>query len=291
MVTLNLLPGVAAEVARVAAQVRKSMVSVKGRWNGAGSGIVWRDGIVLSNDHVVRGDQARIQSWDGREYGAKVIGRDKTLDLAALRVEASGLTAATIGPSRSLKLGQLVLAVGNPLGVEGATTLGIISAVGRTAAGGRELVEADIDVYPGNSGGPLADIEGRVIGITSMILTPGIALAVPAHVANVSLAQWLGETSKREGLGVKGWAIPLPSAWAQQVGQPSGVMLGEIMPNSHAEQFGLLVGDILIGYDDAPVLDGEALQRFFNGGGEASELRVLRGGQLRILPLSSGIQV
>ncbi len=292
MSNIPLLPGVASEVAQVAARLRQSMVLVRGRWNGAGSGVVWRDGIILSNDHVVRGDEARVSLWDGRQVDGRVIGRDKTLDLAALRVNAPGAPPAPLGPSRGLRIGQLVIAVGNPLGVEGATTLGIISTLGRTAPGGRDLVEADIDVYPGNSGGPLADVQGRVIGLTSMILTPGIALAVPAHVADTALARWLGETRPlREGLGIKGWAIPLPTPWAQQVGQPSGVMLGEIMPRSQAEQAGLLVGDILIGLDEERVLDGEALQRFLNGGYEPSQVRVLRAGEVQVLPFTPGIQV
>ena len=282
----------AAEVAQVAGRLRQSMVLVRGRWNGAGSGVVWRDGIVLSNDHVVRGDEARLSLWDGRQVDGRVIGRDKTLDLAALRVSAPNLTPAPLGPSRSLQVGQLVMAVGNPLGVEGATTLGIISTLGRTAPGGRALVEADIDVYPGNSGGPLADMQGRVVGLTSMILTPGIALAVPAHVADTALARWLGESRPlREGLGIKGWAIPLPTPWAQQVGQPSGVMLGEVLPASQAEQVGLLVGDILIGLDEERVLDGEALQRFLNGGDEPTAVRVLRAGEVQILPFNPGVRV
>lgn len=292
MSKLSLLPGVAAEVAQVAARLRHSMVLVRGRWNGAGSGVVWRDGVILSNDHVVRGDEARVSLWDGRQVDGRVIGRDKTLDLAALRVNAPNLTPAPLGPSRSLKIGQLVMAVGNPLGVEGATTLGIISTLGRTAPGGRDLVEADIDVYPGNSGGPLADVQGRVVGLTSMILTPGIALAVPAHVADTALARWLGETRPlREGLGIKGWAIPLPTPWAQQVGQPSGVMLGEVLPASQAEQAGLLVGDILVGLDEERVVDGEALQRFLNAGYEPTALRVLRGGEVQVLPASPGTRV
>lgn len=292
MTMLSTLPGVSAAVTQVASRLRQSMVLVRGRWNGSGSGVVWRDNIILTNDHVARGDRAQVSLWDGRQLDAEVIGRDKTLDLAALRVNATGLPIAPIGPSRHLKLGQVVIAVGNPLGVEGATTLGIISAIGRTAPGGRDLVEADIDVYPGNSGGPLADVQGRVIGITSMILTPGIALAVPAHVADVSLARWLGETQpRRQGLGIKGWAVPLPSTWAERVGQPTGVVLGEVLPDSNAEHAGLLVGDILVGLDDERVLDGEALQRFLNGGYEPNALRVLRAGELQVLPLIAAIQV
>ncbi|MFN8471359.1 MAG: trypsin-like peptidase domain-containing protein [Anaerolineae bacterium] len=287
--TLEALPGVASEIAQVAARLRQSLVMVRGQWNGSGSGVIWRpDGIILTNDHVARRDRARVSLADGRTLDARVIGRDKTLDLAAMKVEAGDLPAAVLGDSRRMAVGQLVLAVGNPLGVEGATTLGIISAIGRTMRGGRELVEADIDVYPGNSGGPLADAQGRVLGLTSMILTPGVALAVPTHVAQVALAQWLGESTRKSSLGVRGWAIPLPAAWAERVGQPTGVMLGEVLPSSMAEESGLLVGDIIVGLDGAPVADGEDLQRLLHATAETPTVRVVRGGEILTLGESAG---
>ena len=289
MPTLTTLPGVAGEMAQVAARLRQSLVMVRGRWNGSGSGVIWREGIVLTNDHVMRGDRAQLTLADGRQVDATLIGRDKGLDLAALRTPVLGLPAAPVGNSRALRVGQVVLAVGNPLGVEGATTLGIISALGRVAPGGRELVEADIDVYPGNSGGPLADASGQVVGITSMILTPGVALAVPAHVAETMLARWLGEAPQRDRLGIRGWAVPLPPAWAQRAGQATGIMLGEILPASHAEETGLLVGDILVGVDDEPTPDAEALQRLLNGRNDFGRVRVLRAGEIHELP--GGYQV
>lgn len=275
----QIAPGVATEAARVAAQLRQSMVMVRGRWHGAGSGVIWRDDIILTNDHVARGDQARVTLADGRSLDARVIGRDKTLDLAALRVSPTGMPPTPIGASRDLQVGQVVIAVGNPLGVEGAATLGIISLVGRAASGGRELVEADIDVYPGNSGGPLADVDGRVVGITSMILTPGIALAVPAHVADAALARWLGTASRRDRLGIKGWAAPLPAAWAESVGQAAGIVVGEVEPSSDAAAAGLLVGDIVVGIGDQTVVDAEALKRALHASAGPVDVRVLRGGK------------
>src|SRR3712207_4221725 len=133
MLRLERLTGVSGELAGVAAGLRRSLVVVRGRWNGSGSGVIWRsDGIIMTNDHVVRADGVRVTLDNGREWDAQVVGRDKNLDLAALRIPTTGLPAAPIGNSRALRVGQLVLAVGNPLGVEGAATLGIISAVGRT---------------------------------------------------------------------------------------------------------------------------------------------------------------
>lgn len=286
---LQIAPGVAAEAARVAARLRQSMVMVRGRWHGSGSGIVWRDDIILTNDHVARGDQARVTLADGRNLDATVVGRDKTLDLAALRVSPTGMPPAPIGASRDLKVGQVVIAVGNPLGVEGATTLGIISLVGRSAPGGRELVEADIDVYPGNSGGPLADVDGRVVGITSMILTPGIALAVPAHVADAALARWLGTAARRERLGIKGWAVPLPPAWVERVGQLAGIAVGEVEPSSDAAAAGLLVGDIVVGIDDQTVVDAEALKRALHASAGPVQVRILRAGQARTVTIGGAV--
>lgn len=289
---LETLPGVAGEIAQVAARLRQSLVGVRGQWNGSGSGVIWRpDGIILTNDHVARRDKARVSLADGRTLDARVIGRDKTLDLAALKVDEQDLPSAPPGDSRRMAVGQLVLAVGNPLGVEGAVTLGIISAIGRTMRGGRELVEADIDVYPGNSGGPLADAHGRVLGLTSMILTPGVALAVPTHVAQVALAGWLGESSRKPSLGVRGWAVPLPAAWAERVGQPSGVMLGEVLPASLAEESGLLVGDIIVGLAGEPVMDGEDLQRRLYATAETPSVRVVRAGEIVTLGESDAHRV
>ncbi len=286
---LETVPGVAAEIAQIAAWLRQSLVMVRGEWNGSGSGVIWRpDGIILTNDHVARRDRARVTLADGRTLDGRVIGRDKTLDLAALKVDAHDLPAAVPGNSRAMAVGQLVLAVGNPLGVEGAVTLGIISAIGRTMRGGRELVEADIDVYPGNSGGPLADAQGRVLGLTSMILTPGVALAVPTHVAQIALRSWLGESSRKSALGVRGWAVPLPAAWAERVGQPSGVMLGEVLPASLAEDSGLLVGDIIVGLDGEPVTDGEVLQRLLYAVEDTPTVRVVRGGEIVTLGEHAG---
>lgn len=285
MRSLRALPGVAAETARVASRLRQSMVLVRGRWHGAGSGVVWREHVILTNDHVARADRARVTLADGRQLEASVIGRDKTLDLAALHVPEHGMPIPPLGASRDLRVGQLVMAVGNPLGVEGATTLGIISLVGRAAPGGRELVEADIDVYPGNSGGPLADADGRVVGLTSMILSPGIALAVPAHVADAALARWLGEATRRDSLGVKGWSVPLPAAWAERIGQRGGIVLGEVEPGGDAALAGLLVGDVVVGFDEQAVADAEALMRALRAGAGPATLRILRGGQLQTVSI------
>ena len=183
---LSALAGLTGEAADVIAALRRSVVLIQGR-DGHGAGVVWSgDGLVVTNDHVVRGDRARVELADGRRLEARVTARDRDNDLALLRVPARGLPAAPVGDSRGLRVGDLILAVGHPWGVRETATLGIVSGVGNATWMGRarrDLLQADVALAPGSSGGPLANVRGEVVGIASMILSPGIALAVPAHVA------------------------------------------------------------------------------------------------------------
>ena len=187
-ISLNTLAGITAtELIEV---LRRSVVLVRGR-DGHGAGVVWAasgwetSGTIITNDHVVRGDRAIVEMADGRHLEARVTARDRENDLALLSVPARGLPAAPVGDSRLLRVGELIVAVGHPWGVRETATLGIVSAtgpgtwMGRT---GRDLLQADVRLAPGNSGGPLADARGRVVGIASMVMSPGVALAVPSHI-------------------------------------------------------------------------------------------------------------
>lgn len=176
--------------------LRRSVVIIhSGR--GHGSGVVWDDsGLIITNDHVASTGRVQIEAWDGRKLIGQVAAREPKSDLAAIQTDAAGLVPAGIGDSRSLKVGQLIMAVGHPLGVRGTATLGIVSAAGRVMQSGRlrrEIIHADVELLPGNSGGPMADMSGRVIGIASMIVSPGIAIAVPSHVA----AEFVSRISSR----------------------------------------------------------------------------------------------
>ncbi len=166
--------------------LRRSVVIIHSG-QGHGSGVVWDDsGVIVTNDHVASTGRVLIETSDGRRLPGEVVARDPKNDLAAVRAETAGLPPAAIGDSRGLKVGQLIMAVGHPLGVRGTATLGIVSAVGCVMQNGRsqrEIIHADVELLPGNSGGPLADMSGRVIGIASMIVSPGIAIAVPSDVA------------------------------------------------------------------------------------------------------------
>ena len=198
------------ELASIAATLRRSTVQVRSGNDGVGSGVIWHsDGIIITNAHVVRGLLATVELWDGRVLEAAIIAKDTGRDLAAIKVNEKNLLAANIGNS-DIRVGELVLAVGNPLGVVGALTTGIIHAVGMTVGTGftnnhtdnltepaqstnlnqkyPNWIQADIRLFPGNSGGPLADARGRVIGINTMIVN-GLALAIPSHGVESFLQQ------------------------------------------------------------------------------------------------------
>lgn len=185
----------AAALVQVANAARQQIVLIQRDERGVGSGIVWRaDGIILTNHHVVADHgHVTVVLTDNRKLRASVVASDPALDLAVLKVEAKDLPAATIGESRSLRVGQMVLAVGNPWGQRGVVTMGIISGVGevrvpwlRRAA---EYIRSDVQLAPGNSGGALLDIHGRVIGVNAMIFGGDLSVAIPSDVATQFLLE------------------------------------------------------------------------------------------------------
>jgi serine protease Do len=189
------------ETARLVATLQRSVVQVH-TGGGQGAGVIWHSaGYIVTNHHVVRHNRAVVELADGRRLTATVQARDPENDLALLRVDAWDLPAATVGDSRTLRVGELILAVGHPFGVTGNATLGIVSGTGGSLWLGqaqRELLQADVELAPGNSGGPLADMSGRVVGVASMIVSPGIAVAVPGHVVERFVARWLAPERPEE---------------------------------------------------------------------------------------------
>jgi S1-C subfamily serine protease len=187
------------ETAALVEWIRRSVVLVHSQ-SGQGSGTVWRaDGLIVTNHHVVPTGSAIVEMSDGRRWRGEVIGRDSLNDLAAIRVAASGLQAVSPGDSRKVQLGQLVIAVGHPLGVRDNASLGIVSATQRALQRGRracDILHVDVDLAPGNSGGPVVDMNGRVLGIASMVVSPGIAVAVPSHV----VAEFLASSRSRAAM-------------------------------------------------------------------------------------------
>src|SRR5499425_2084835 len=184
----------------IAEQLRRSTVLINAGGRGNGSGVIWSaDGGIITNAHVARGPQLRVQLWDSREFRATLASRDVARDLALLSVDAPGLAPASVGDSSRVRPGELAIAIGNPLGFVGALTTGVVHAVGPLRGlGPQSWVQADVRLAPGNSGGPLADARGRVIGINTLV-AGRLALAIPSNVVTDFLAAgssdgWLGVT-------------------------------------------------------------------------------------------------
>ncbi len=270
----------AEEIQATAERLRRSTVQVRGRGPGGGSGVIWSpDGLIVTNAHVARGDTATVELSDGRVFEATVTAKDARRDLAALKVDAADLPAAPIGDSDALRVGELVLAVGNPLGLVGALTTGIVHAVGATenvpgprGDGRQEWVQADVRLAPGNSGGPLADARGRVIGINSMI-AGGLGLAVPSN----AVRNFLRARGERPYLGV----VTQPVLVTLDTARAAGLLLLEVTADGPAERAGLLIGDALIAVDGVPfTAPDDLLGALYNAGpGGTLRLDVIRGGR------------
>lgn len=211
------LTNIAAELTEVAAKLRDRTVKVKSGSLGVGSGVIWQsDGLIITNAHVATSNRATVELADGRVFDAVRTQFDPQQDLAALKIVATNLTAATIGNSEALRVGELVLAVGNPFADSGAVTTGIIYANNPRA------VMADLQLYPGNSGGPLADCQGRVVGINTMIVN-GLAVAVKSNTVERFL-----QGNSRPQLGITLQPVLLSR-------RSLGLLVLSILPNSAAE--------------------------------------------------------
>ena len=195
------LQELSAEMADLAAGVRRSLVHIRNGRHGAGAGSIWHpEGLIITNAHVVGSRSIQVTLPDGRDLPANVLAYDNGLDLAALSVEADDLPTIGLGESRRLKPGQIVLAMGNPWGVSGAVTAGIVIGVGSDVpdmpSNGREWVVAGLRLRPGHSGGPMMDVQGRLVGINTMITGPEVAMAVPVHVVKTFLHDALHEQKR-----------------------------------------------------------------------------------------------
>lgn len=282
---MTIIQGYTDELVAIAAELSRSTVQVFGRRYGNGSGVIWHSGLIITNAHVINGSRARVKLSDGRVLDAVCTSRDPKRDLAVLKVEVSDLPAATIGDSATLRVGELVLAIGNPNGIKSALTTGIIHAVKLKDTSSSQWVMADVRLAPGNSGGPLADARGRVMGINTMI-ADGLALAVPSNVVEGFL-----HGSARPYLGVSVQPVLVPQADQRLF----GLLLVEVLSGSPASMAGLIIGDVLIG----------ASGQFFSGlnhltnvlynaaDGELLTLDIIRGGKqiaVEIRPYSDAVE-
>ena len=223
----------------VAERLRRSTVHVSSAGQGHGSGIIVKsDGTIVTNAHVARPGKSVVTLWDGRSFPAEIAARDPRHDLAILQVPASDLPAAPLGDSNRLRAGELVIAIGNPLGFMGALTAGIVHAVGPLPGlGPRKWIQAGVRLAPGNSGGPLADASGNVVGVNTMV-AGRLGLAVPSNEVSRLLR---GETP--QPLGVTLRPIPVTAEGNERL----GLMILELTPESAASRASLLPGDILVG--------------------------------------------
>ena len=251
----------------IAEQLRRSTVLIHSGGRGLGSGVIWSsDGVLVTNAHVAHGSRPTVQLWDGREFEAVAQSRDPRRDLAQLRINASNLPAANPADSSQVRPGELVIAIGNPLGFVGALATGVIHGVGPIRRlGSHSWVQANVRLAPGNSGGPLADARGRVVGINTMV-AGRLALAIPSNEVQDFLTAgpadgWLGVT-------VHPAFIPRPASR----GKTFGLVVLEIEPESPAAQASLLAGDILLGAEEKPFRSIDDLSHVLRGRGP----RVLR---------------
>jgi S1-C subfamily serine protease len=287
-------------VERVGPAVVRLDVAAERRPDGTGSGVVVApDGLVLTNSHVV-GNAARVTATtvDGRSLTARVVGDDPDTDLALVRVDAPvTLPAAPLGNSKLLKRGQLVIAIGNPLGFESTVTTGVVSALGRSlrARSGRlidDVIQTDAALNPGNSGGPLVSSHGEVVGINTALImgAQGICFAVASNTASFVLGELVRHGRVRRayiGIAAQQFTLSRRRRHAAGLAQESAVMVASIEPGSPAERAGLLAGAIILALDGVVITGADDLIRVLAGDkiGRTVELEVLHNGSRRMLSL------
>jgi serine protease Do len=262
---------------------------------GGGSGVVVTpDGFMLTSAHVVDRSDGRVRASfvDGREVEAKLVGTDPLSDLAVLRVENGDLVPAELGDAESLRVGQLVVAIGNPNGFAGSVTAGVVSALGRSLpvrsrAAGRiveNVIQTDAALNPGNSGGALADGRGSVIGINTAVAGVGLGLAVPINATTRKIIGALMSEGRfrRSYLGIAGGSRPLPPRLARELQRTECVEVVEVVEGSPAAKAGLRAEDLIVDLNGEPVDGVDDLQRLMAGEliGEKVVLRTVREGRM-----------
>ena len=291
---------VAARLAGSVANLRVQRRSRDGRAQGAGSGVaITADGFMLTSAHVIDASKGVRASFpDGREVSASVVGSDPLSDLAVLRVDSGELDPSELGDADRLRVGQLVVAIGNPNGFAGSVTAGVVSALGcslptRSKSAGRlveNVIQTDAALNPGNSGGALADGLGRVVGVNTAVAGVGLGLAVPINDATRSIIAALMREGRvrRAYLGIVGGSRPLPPRFSSSLDRRSAVEVVEVVSGSPAEGAGLRPEDLIFEVDGSPTEDVGDLQRLMNAEriGRSLSVRVIRQENLLELELS-----
>jgi len=276
-----------------------SVVQVRGEGRGAGAGFVWHEkGAIVTNYHVVANARTRleVELRDGRLLEANVVDSDPNLDLALLNIPADKLPALPIGDSSKLRVGDLVFAIGHPWGQRGVVTSGIVNALskGRLYNGDRQLeyIKSDVQLAPGNSGGPLLNAQGYVVGVNAMITRGDLSIAIPSNV----LSKWAAQLPlTRVTLGVLVQPTELPATARQRLAnhrQSLGLLVFGIISGGLAEQAGLFVGDVLLDIANKPLYDVVILRAMLaqHSTQEKIRLRVLRGGVVQEIDVALRLQ-
>jgi serine protease Do len=280
-------------VTGVAEQLGPSVANLRIGRRGGGSGVVITpDGFMLTSAHVVGSSGARVRAsfTDGSDVQVRVVGADALSDLAVLRADAERLQSAELGDAATLKVGQLVVAIGNPHGYAGSVTAGVVSALGRSlpardGAATRiidDVIQTDAALNPGNSGGALVDGSRRVVGINTAVAGVGLGLAVPINATTRRIVSALMRDGRvrRAWIGIAGGARPLPPRVAAALGRDRAVEVVEVISGSPAAAAGLRAEDLIVAIDGVPVNGVNDLQRLMTGEriGVPVELTVVREG-------------
>jgi len=269
---------------------------------GNGSGFLFTpDGLILTNSHVVhRAVHMDVTLTDGRGMQADLVGEDPDTDLAVLRIDAPGLTPVRLGDSHSIRVGQVVIAIGNPYGFQYSVTAGVVSALGRSlrARSGRlidDVIQTDAALNPGNSGGPLVTAQGLVVGVNTAVILPaqGLCFAIPINTAKLVAGRLIKDGKIRRGyLGMGGQNVPIPRRLVRAYHLPveTGVLVVSIEDGSPANRAGLAEGDVLVRYGQHPVAGIDDLHRLLidDEVGVQSTLAVLRRTELVTLDVVPG---
>ncbi len=287
--------GVAERLTPSVAHLAVSRRTRRGRVaEGAGSGVaISSDGYMLTSAHVVAGGSGVSASFsDGREQAAEVVGADALSDLAVVRADARDLTPAQLGDADELRVGQLVVAIGSPMGLAGTVTAGVVSALGRSlptrsGSAGRlveNVIQTDAALNPGNSGGALADGLSRVVGVNTAVAGIGLGLAVPINEATRRIISALMNEGRvrRAYIGIVGGSRPLPPRIASRLGRDAGIEVVEVVSSSPADCAGLRAEDLIVAVDGEPMADVGDLQRLMVAEriGQGIEVDVVRNGSL-----------
>jgi S1-C subfamily serine protease len=266
---------------------------------GSGSGFIFTpDGFIMTNSHVVhQASRIEVTLPDGRHFEADLVGDDPDTDIAVIRIHAPNLVASPLGDSHTIRVGQVVIAIGNPYGFQCTVTAGVVSALGRTLTSRSDrlidnVIQTDAALNPGNSGGPLVTSHGQVIGVNTAVILPaqGLCFAVAINTATFVAGRLIKDGKVRRGyIGVAGQNVPLPRRLARfhHLSVESGILVASIEPGSPAQRAGLVEGDIIVGYNDHPIASSDALHRLLTETqvGARSRLTLIRRTEKLVLDI------